>query len=101
MSTLHTVNKSPLEKSSMDSCLAYAKEGSAVLMYEDGIYGAIKGTAAAAKITSMSGVKFYVLGPDLMARGIAEDKVADGIEIVDYAKFVSLAAENDKVLAWV
>ncbi len=101
MSTLHTVNKSPLEKSSMDSCLAYAKDGSAVLMYEDGIYGAIKGTAAAAKMAGMSGVKFYVLGPDLMARGIAEDKVADGIEIVDYAKFVSLAAENDKVLAWV
>jgi tRNA 2-thiouridine synthesizing protein B len=101
MSTLHTVNKSPFEKSSMDSCLAYAKEGSSVLMYEDGIYGAIKGTAVAEKITAQNGVKFYVLGPDLKARGVAEDKVTDGIEIVDYAKFVSLAAENDKVLAWV
>jgi len=85
----------------MDTCLAYAKEGSSVLMYEDGIYGAIKGTPAAAKIAGKSGVKFYVLGPDLNARGIADDKVADGIEIVDYAKFVSLAVENDKVQAWV
>ena len=101
MSTLHTVNKSPLEKSSMDSCLAYAKDGSAVLMYEDGIYGAIKGTAMAEKIAAHNGVAFYVLGPDLKARGIAEEKVADGIEIVDYTKFVSLAAENDKVMAWV
>ncbi|MEJ2394879.1 MAG: sulfurtransferase complex subunit TusB [Candidatus Thiodiazotropha sp.] len=101
MSTLHTVNKSPFEKSSMDSCLAYAKEGSSVLMYEDGIYGAIKGTAIAEKIAAQNGVNFYVLGPDLKARGVAEDKVTDGIEIVDYAKFVSLAAENDKVLAWV
>ena len=101
MSTLHTVNKSPFEKSSMDSCLAYAKEGSSVLLYEDGIYGAIKGTAAAEKIAGTNGVKFFVLGPDLKARGVAEDKVADGIEIVDYAKFVSLAAENDKVTAWV
>ncbi len=101
MSTLHTVNKSPFEKSSMDSCLAYAKEGSSVLMYEDGIYGAIKGTAVAEKITAKNGVNFYVLGPDLKARGVAEDKVTDGIEIVDYAKFVSLAAENDKVMAWV
>jgi len=101
MSTLHTVNKSPFEKSSMESCLAYAKEGSSVLMYEDGIYGAIKGTAVADKVAALSGVKLYVLGSDLKARGVAEDKVIDGIEIVDYAKFVSLAAENDKVLAWV
>lgn len=101
MSTLHTVNKSPFEKSSLDSCLAYAKEGSAVLLYEDGIYGAIKGTSVADKVAAKSGVKFYVLGPDLKARGVAEDKLVDGIEIVDYAKFVSLAAENDKVQAWV
>jgi tRNA 2-thiouridine synthesizing protein B len=101
MSILHTVNKSPFEKSSMDSCLAYAKEGSAVLMYEDAIYAAIKGTAVADKVSAASGVKFYVLGPDLKARGVAEDKVLDGIEIVDYAKFVALAAENDKVQAWV
>lgn len=101
MSILHTVNKSPFEKSSMDSCLAHANDGSAVLMYEDGIYGAIKGTAVADKIAAMSGVNFYVMGPDLKARGVAEDKVVDGIEIVDYAKFVSLAAENDKVQAWV
>jgi len=101
MSILHTVNKSPFEKSSMESCLAHAKQGSSVLMYEDGIYGAIKGTAAAEKISETSGVKFYVLGPDLKARGIAEDKIIDGIEIVDYAGFVKLAAENDKVQAWV
>ncbi len=101
MSILHTVNKSPFEKSSMDSCLAHANDGSSVLMYEDGIYGAIKGTAVADKVAAKSGVKFYVMGPDLKARGVAEDKVIDGIEIVDYAKFVSLAAENDKVQAWV
>ncbi|MEW8506197.1 MAG: sulfurtransferase complex subunit TusB [Candidatus Thiodiazotropha sp.] len=101
MSTLHTINKSPFEKSSMDSCLAYAAEGSSVLMYEDGIYGAIKGTAVTEKMAAKNGVTFYVLGPDLKARGVSEDKVADGIEIVDYAKFVSLAAENDKVQAWV
>ena len=97
MSTLHTVNKSPFEKSSLASCL----EGSSVLMYEDAVYGAIKGTAIADKVSAASGVKFYVLGPDLKARGIAEDKVADGIEIVDYAAFVNLAAENNRVQAWV
>jgi tRNA 2-thiouridine synthesizing protein B len=85
----------------MESCLGYAKEGSSILLYEDAVYGAMKGTAIADKVSAASGVKFYVLGPDLKARGVAEDKVAEGIEIVDYAKFVSLAAENDKVQAWV
>ncbi|MEN8131921.1 MAG: sulfurtransferase complex subunit TusB [Pseudomonadota bacterium] len=101
MSTLHTVNKSPFEKSSLSSCLGYATEGSSVLMYEDAVYGAIKGTAIADKMSAVNGVKFYVLGPDLKARGVAEEKLADGIEIVDYAAFVSMAVENDKVQAWV
>ena len=101
MSTLHTVNKSPFEKNSLSSCLGYAKQGSSVLLYEDGVYGAIKGTAIAAKVNEASGVKFFVLGPDLKARGIADDKIIDGIEVVDYAAFVKMAAENDKVQAWV
>ena len=32
MSELHTVNKSPFEKSSFDSCMEHALEGSAVLL---------------------------------------------------------------------
>jgi tRNA 2-thiouridine synthesizing protein B len=41
-----------------------------------------------------------VLGPDLAARGLSEERVIDGISVVDYAGFVDLAAENDKVQAW-
>ena len=101
MSILHTVNKSPFEKSSFDSCLQLAKDGSAVLLIEDGIYAAIKGAAKEGQINSASQqLKFYVLGPDLKARGIAEDRIIDGISVVDYAGFVDLAAEYDKVSAW-
>ncbi len=101
MSELHTVNKSPFEKSSFDSCMAHVLEGSAVLLYEDGVYAATKGTAAADKVAAASGVKFYVLGPDLKARGLSEDRLTDGIEVVDYAGFVDLAAEYGKVVSWV
>lgn len=102
MSTLHTVNKSPFEKTSLATCLGYAAAaGGAVLMLEDGIYGALKGTQVEARIKSALGnVKVYVLGPDLKARGFAEDRVIDGVKVVDYADFVDLAAENDKVQAW-
>ena len=101
MSELHTVNKSPFEKNSFDSCLGHVLEGSAVLLYEDGVYAALKGTAAEGKVKSAQGVKFYALGPDLNARGLSEDRVTDGVEIVDYAGFVDLATEHAKVVAWV
>ena len=97
---LHTVNKSPFEKNSLGTCLAHAKNGSAVLLIEDGVYGALKGSAVADQVKSaMSNVSIYALGPDLKARGIA-DKVMDGIKVVDYAGFVDLACEHSKVQSW-
>jgi tRNA 2-thiouridine synthesizing protein B len=101
MSELHTVNKSPFEKSSCESCLGHATSGSAVLFYEDGVYAVTQGTTVEAKLKSAQGVKLYAMGPDLKARGIAEDRVIDGVQLVDYAGFVDLAASYDKVVAWV
>jgi tRNA 2-thiouridine synthesizing protein B len=102
MSILHTVNKSPFEKISLDSCVSHVREGSAVLLYEDGVYAALKGTGAAEKLAAIMGnAKVYMLGPDIKARGLSADKLLEGVEVVDYAGFVDLAAEYDKVLAWV
>ncbi|WP_275097333.1 sulfurtransferase complex subunit TusB [Sedimenticola hydrogenitrophicus] len=101
MSILHTVNKSPYEKNSLDSCLSLASEGSALLLIEDGIYAALKGAAKEPRMKEAAQkMKLYVLGPDLKARGMAEDRVIEGIEVVDYAGFVDLAAAHDKVNAW-
>ena len=97
---LHTVNKSPFERNSLESCLRYAKKGSAILLIEDGVYAATKGTTVADQITAaMADCKVYALQGDLEARGVA-DKVLDGVELVDYNGFVDLAAEHDKVQAW-
>ena len=99
---LHTVNKSPFEKNSLDTCLRLAKAGSAILLIEDGVYAAIKGTTVEDKIQAAAGdKKLYALGPDIKARGFDEGQVIDGITGVDYAGFVDLATENDKVQAWV
>lgn len=99
MAVLHTVNKSPFEMSSFDTCIGLAKPGSSVLLIEDGVYAATTGHAAADKIKNDAGVTFYVLGPDLKARGL-ENKLADGIKVVDYEGFVDLVAEHDSVRAW-
>lgn len=101
MSILHTVNKSPFEKTSAASALQHAQEGSGMLFYEDGVYAVTKGTAFAGSVAAAAGVRLFVLGPDLKARGVAEDKLLDGVEVVDYGRFVDLATEYDKVVAWV
>ena len=101
MSILHTVNKSPFERNSLDSCLKFASPGASVLMIEDGIYAVLKGTSAEGQVkAALDNLNVYVLGPDLKARGFTEERVIEGVKVVDYAGFVDLAAENDKVQAW-
>ena len=101
MAILHTINKSPFEKNSLDTCLRIATEGSSVLLIEDGVYGAMDGTSLNGKVGDASNrLQFYVLGPDLKARGLAEDRLISGIEVVDYEGFVELACANDKVQSW-
>ncbi|QGU33163.1 sulfurtransferase complex subunit TusB [Thermochromatium tepidum] len=101
MSILHTVNKSPFERNSLESCLKFAAEGASVLLFEDGVYAALAGTSIESQVTAALGkLKLYVLGPDLKARGFSDERVIPGIRILDYAGFVDLAAECDKVQAW-
>ena len=101
MSNLHTVNKSPFEKNALSSCLEHATDGASVLLFEDGIYAALRGTEVADKVErAMGSVKVFVLGEDLKARGFGEDRLISGISVVDYAGFVDLAAEADAVQAW-
>jgi tRNA 2-thiouridine synthesizing protein B len=97
---LHIVNKSPSERNSVDTCLAHAKEGSAVLLIEDAVYAAANGNMSAAKVKAALGsVKVYALGPDLAARGMA-DRVLDGVSVVDYGGFVDLVAEHNNCQSW-
>lgn len=98
---LHTVNKSPFEKNSLDTCLRFAQAGSDILLIEDGVYAAIAGNSVEGKLKDALGNhSVFALGPDLSARGISEDKLIDGIKVVGYDGFVELAAKNDRVQSW-
>ena len=101
MSTLHTVNKSPFGNGSLASCLAHCKDGDAVLMIEDGVYGGLAGTAVADVVSQKAGsVAIYVLSADAEARGLAADKLLQGIKGVDYDGFVDLVADHDRTQSW-
>tara|TARA_B100001029_G_scaffold135925_1_gene114836 strand:+ start:1570 stop:1872 length:303 start_codon:yes stop_codon:yes gene_type:complete len=98
---LHTVNKSPFEKNSLETCLRLSEKDAAVLLIEDGVYGALKGTKLEAIVKeSLNTVKMYVLGPDLMARGLDKNSLINNIEIIDYQDFVKLAVENERIQNW-
>ncbi len=101
MATLHTVNKSPFERSAFISALNHLKPGDAVLMIEDGVVGARKGGAFANFLEkAAANCVIYVLGPDLAARGMAEQDVIQGAKLVDYGGFVDLVAAHDRTQAW-
>jgi len=101
MSMLHTVNKSPFEKESMKSCLRLSAEGSSILLIEDGIYAAMVDTTISDSVKeALKSKKIYALKEDVNARGV-QNKLMDGIEQIDYAGFVNLVTQHDKVQSWV
>ncbi len=101
MSTLHTVNKSPFATTALVSCLGHCKDGDAVLLIEDGVYGGLSGSQMAPIVEEMGKkVTLYVLTPDLAARGVDASRLLEGIEGVDYSGFVELVAKHDRTQAW-
>ncbi|MCC6608722.1 MAG: sulfurtransferase complex subunit TusB [Burkholderiales bacterium] len=97
---LHIVNKSPFEKTTLASCLAHAGPGAAVLLIEDGVYGATKGNAVEDAVRGALGrTAVYALAPDLEARGM-KDRVIEGVKTVDYEGFVDLVAEHKTSQSW-
>ncbi len=98
---LHTVNKSPFERHSLQSCLRFAQAGSSILLLEDGIYAAIQGTQFQPLLQeALNDKKVYALLPDLQARGLPSEKIIEGITLVDYGDFVDLVASHSATQAW-
>ena len=97
MSMLHIVNKSPYESNSLAAAVGHMKDGDTLLLIEDGVYAAVKGGAVAGQL---EGKTVSVLGADLAARGIAADKLVEGVAVVDYGNFVDLVETTDKSQSW-
>ena len=98
---LHTINKSPFEKNTLETCLRLADDGASILYIEDGVYSVVKNTKFEELISDkIPKIKMYVLEPDLKARGLDKNSLITNIEIIDYKGFVKLVAENEKIQNW-
>ncbi len=94
---LHIVNKSPFEKDSFTSCMGHVTADSTVLLIEDGVYAAVKGSSVEGLLSNANVV---ALQSDVAARGI-EGNLAEGVDLVDYTGFVDFVADSDGVQSWV
>lgn len=101
MSTLHTVNKSPFSHTTLASCLQICGKQDGILLLEDGVFGALNNAPCAEELTTMieAGVKVYVLGIDVNARGLVE-KLRSDVFLTDYNGFVQLSIEHNCVQSW-
>jgi tRNA 2-thiouridine synthesizing protein B len=97
---LHIVNKSHAARSSLATCLRLAQDGCALLLTEDGVLSAARGSAQASGIAEAARrLKVYVLQPDAQARGVA-DRLIEGVTPVDYPGFVKLVGEHPTNQSW-
>jgi tRNA 2-thiouridine synthesizing protein B len=96
---LHTVNKSPESSDALASCLRAALPGASVLLLEDGVYAARRGSPSAAQMAALSGLRCYALAADVAARGLL-GLTATKIELVEYADFVRLSVDCHAVQSW-
>ncbi|HIF75870.1 MAG TPA: sulfurtransferase complex subunit TusB [Porticoccaceae bacterium] len=95
MTSLHTITKPP-SAAALQSCAKFLSEGDSILLLEDGVYY----SADANNWPALPlGTKVYGLKEDFVARGLS--KIVDRqVELVDYARFVQLSCEHDKVVSW-
>jgi tRNA 2-thiouridine synthesizing protein B len=98
---LHLVNKSPTDRNAFDTCFRMANPGDSILLIEDGVYAALAKAEFAKKITDrLDNYSFYVLGPDVSARGLDDTPLIEDISVVDYEGFVDLVTENEVTQSW-
>ena len=96
---LHLINQSPLQSQALQLCLRFADVQDIVLLSEDGVIAATSGSPAAAQLLSAPLRRAVALQGDVVSRGLT-NKLAAGIDAIDYDEFVALCCECDKVHSW-
>lgn len=90
---LHTLNTSPSDRTTFQTCAASLAESDSLLLIEEAVYWLLPHHRN--ELTRLP-ARILALEPDLLARGIN----TEGISCVDDAGFVELAVNHDSVINW-
>lgn len=96
MPTLFVLSHAPGTDPGESRKLSYARDGDAVVLIEDAVFGAAEAESPLTAVLNDAdarGIEVFVLGPDLDARGIETS-----LATVDYAGFVELLAQYDRAV---
>jgi len=94
---LHTVSQSPFASSSLKDCLKLMAEEDILLLMNDAVVACHTTLESQIGLVQLSeNNRLFVLNSDLEARGVT----AHSGEVIDYAKFVSLAVQCKSQLKW-
>ncbi|GAC18286.1 sulfurtransferase complex subunit TusB [Paraglaciecola arctica] len=92
---LHKISTSPFTHLALEHCLLRLHSSDGLLLTQDAVYG-LRHQSLYSKLSELRCV--YVLKEDAHARGVAVEN--DKIQLVDYAEFVELSLEYEKVMSW-
>ncbi|WP_260961380.1 sulfurtransferase complex subunit TusB [Pseudomonas citri] len=96
MSTLHVLSHSPFGDNRLASCLRVLGKQDALLLCGDATYALQPGSPPFETLLA-AGANLFVLAEDLQARAL---DTPDWAEAINYAGFVELSIEHDKVNTW-
>ena len=94
---LHTLNKSPSNEALSKQLSQVIQAEDQVILLEDGVYHSLLENNDTNHWLGIA-AHVHALNDDLKARGLTPNNSA--ITTIDYADFVRLSSECDKVIAW-
>lgn len=97
---LHIISESLLESAVLEQYRTRIGRGHSLLLIEDAVLAVQPNCAVASLIvTIMTHNQIFILTEDLLARGISLDERRK-IKQVNYAGFVDLVTEHERVQSW-
>ena len=94
---LHTLSAAPDSCAFLDCCRILCA-GDALILLGDGVYAALRGTDAHARLLD-TGVEIYVLHADACAAGVLQ-RLGNRVAVVSFDDFAGLSERFTKQQAW-
>ena len=94
---LHLIYQSPLQAATLQRIA----QNDAALFLENTTLHLLKNSTQSLEIKTLSlSAQLFVLMSDIETRGIHSAELIDGVNIIDYAGWVSLTTEHQTIQSW-